>query len=63
LTTNGVVVTDALKYVQGKLDHLNTTEKALLQDIKEDSEEHNQVDIEEQKNSQWDFLIFVSLVC
>jgi hypothetical protein len=23
LTTNGVVITDAIKYVQGKLDHLN----------------------------------------
>jgi hypothetical protein len=23
LTTNGVVVTDAIKYVQGKMDHLN----------------------------------------
>ena len=28
LTTNGVVITDAIKYVQGKLDHLN-------EDIKE----------------------------
>jgi transposase len=35
LTTNGVVITDAIKYVQGKMDHLNKTEKALLQDIKE----------------------------
>src|SRR5215216_6723987 len=34
LTTNGVVVTDAIKYVQGKMDHLNTQEKKLLQDIK-----------------------------
>jgi hypothetical protein len=34
LTTNGVVITDAIKYVQGKMDHLNKTEKALLQDIK-----------------------------
>jgi hypothetical protein len=39
LTTNGVVITDALKYVQGKLDHLNNQEKKLLQDIKEDKEE------------------------
>jgi O-phosphoseryl-tRNA(Cys) synthetase len=38
LTTNGVVVTDALKYVQGKLDHLNNQEKNLLQDIKEDTD-------------------------
>ena len=34
LTTNGIVVTDAIKYVQGKMDHLNTAEKKLLQDIK-----------------------------
>ena len=39
LTTNGVVITDALNYVQGKLDHLNNQEKKLLQDIKEDKEE------------------------
>jgi hypothetical protein len=38
LTTNGVVITDALRYVQGKMEHLNKTEKALLQDIKEDRE-------------------------
>src|SRR5215213_8469530 len=34
LTTNGVVITDAIKYVQGKMDHLNTQEKKLLQGIK-----------------------------
>ena len=38
LTTNGVVVTDAIKYVQSKMDHLNETEKELLQDIKKDRE-------------------------
>ena len=27
LTTNGVVVTDAIKYVQGKMDHLNKVEE------------------------------------
>ena len=36
LTTNGVVVTDAIRYVQGKMDHLNKVEKKILQDIKED---------------------------
>jgi hypothetical protein len=36
LTTNGVVVTDAIKYVQSKMDHLIETEKELLQDIKKD---------------------------
>src|SRR5919106_2443589 len=35
LTTNGVVIKDAVKYVQGQMDHLNRTEKALLQDIKQ----------------------------
>jgi hypothetical protein len=35
LTTNGVVVTDAIKYVQGQMDHLSKSEKALLQDIKQ----------------------------
>jgi prefoldin subunit 5 len=34
LTTNGVVITDAIRYVQGKMDHLNKTEKKFLQDIK-----------------------------
>jgi hypothetical protein len=33
LTTNGVVVTDAIKYVQSKMDHLNKTEKEPLQEI------------------------------
>jgi hypothetical protein len=39
LTTNGMVVTDAIKYVQGKMDHLNKTEKALLQDVKVEKNE------------------------
>jgi hypothetical protein len=34
LTTNGVVITDAIKYVQGKMDHLNKTEKVFVQHIK-----------------------------
>jgi hypothetical protein len=34
LSTNGVVITDAIKYVNGKMDHLNNQEKKLLQDIK-----------------------------
>jgi hypothetical protein len=37
LVTNGVVVTDAIKYVNGKMDHLNKQEKEILQDIKENS--------------------------
>ena len=47
LTTGGVIVTDAIKYVQSQMDHLHKSEKALLQDIKEDKEQ--QEDIEEQK--------------
>lgn len=40
LSTNGVVVTDAIKYVNGKMEHLNNQEKKLklLQDIKEEAE-------------------------
>jgi hypothetical protein len=43
LTTNGLVITDAIKYVQGKMDHLNKAEKALLKDIKE-------IDLQETNN-------------
>jgi hypothetical protein len=36
LTTNGVVITDAIRYVQGKLDRLNNQqERALLQVFKD----------------------------
>jgi hypothetical protein len=51
LTTNGVVITDALKYVQGKLDHLNNQEKKLLQDIKEDTESEAEAEEELQKTT------------
>jgi hypothetical protein len=33
LTTNGVVITDAIKFVQGQMDYLNGQEKKLLQNI------------------------------
>ena len=40
LVTNGVIVNDALRIIQSKMDHLNgkgeTKDKRLLQDIKED---------------------------
>ena len=39
LTTNGVVITEPIKYVQSKMDHVNKTEKALVQDIEQQSEE------------------------
>ena len=41
LTTGGVIVTDAIKYIQGQMDHLNTTEKKLLQDIKQKERQRN----------------------
>jgi hypothetical protein len=42
LTTNGVVITDAIKYVQGQIDHLSSQEKNLLQDIKQKKEKPNE---------------------
>lgn len=30
MTTGGVIITDAIKYVQGQMDHLNNQEKKLL---------------------------------
>jgi hemerythrin-like domain-containing protein len=51
LTTNGVVVTDAIKYVQGQMDHLNKTEKGLLQDIKKVRGNEKQEDIEHEKTT------------
>ena len=53
LTNNGVVVIDAIKYLQNKLDHLNSldkTEKELLQDIKEE-DKVGQEDIEQPKTN------------
>jgi hypothetical protein len=44
LTTNGVVITDAIKYVQGQIDHLNKTEKAISQDIKEEKKEEEETE-------------------
>ena len=40
LTTNGVVVTEAIKYVNSKMDHLNNQEKKLLHDIREEAEDN-----------------------
>ena len=51
LTTGGVIVTDAIKYVQGRMDHLNATEKKLLQDIKQKDGQGEEEDIEQQKTS------------
>jgi uncharacterized membrane protein YukC len=47
LSTNGVVITDAIKYVNAKMDHLNNQEKEILQDSKdkEDTEaEHKELE-------------------
>ena len=35
LTTGGVIITDAIKYVQGQMDHLNNREKKILKNIKD----------------------------
>jgi hypothetical protein len=51
LTTGGVIVTDAIKYVQGRMDHLNTTEKKLLQDVNQKDGQGEEEDIEQQKTS------------
>jgi hypothetical protein len=51
LTTGGVIVTDAIKYVQGRMDHLNTTEKKLLQDVNQKDGQGDEEDIEQQKTS------------
>jgi hemerythrin-like domain-containing protein len=50
LTTNGVVITDAIKYVNGKMEHLNKQEKEILQDIKEEAEAEG-LDTEQQTHN------------
>ena len=62
LTTNGVVITDAVKYVQGKMDHLTKQEKRLLQDIKQKDSKANEEDggiTEEEKTNNGGFLVLV----
>jgi Trp operon repressor len=39
LTTNGVVITDALKYVRGKMAHLDKTREGIASRIKQQKEE------------------------
>jgi len=48
LSTNGVIITDAIIYVQGKMDHLNNQEKKLLHDIKDKRMEDAEAEIEEE---------------
>jgi len=52
LTTNGVIVMDSLKNVQNKLDHLNDTEKRLLEDIKRSREPEEEEEEEEQETTR-----------
>jgi hypothetical protein len=51
LTTNGVVITDAIKFIQSQMDNSNNQEKKLLQDIKEDKAEAEQKDFEQEKTT------------
>ena len=56
--TGGIIVTDVIKYVQGQMDQLNESEKALLQDIKQKEdkdEEQREEDIEQQKTTNGTF--------
>jgi hemerythrin-like domain-containing protein len=46
LVSNGVVITDAIKYVNGKMDHLNKEEKKLLQDIKQQEKQKEDAEAE-----------------
>jgi hemerythrin-like domain-containing protein len=51
LTTNGVVASDAIKYVQGQMDHLNKSEKVLLQDTQDNKTKEEEENIESQKTN------------
>ncbi len=53
LTTNGVVITDAIKFVQGKMDHLNKTEKALVQDVKQQKEENSSENLDKETTTEY----------
>jgi hypothetical protein len=35
VTTGGVIITDAIKYVQGQMEHLNNQENQILRDIRD----------------------------
>jgi predicted ATP-grasp superfamily ATP-dependent carboligase len=50
LVKNGVVVTDAIKYVQGKMDHLKNQAKKILQDIKHKQEQTQEAEESETKD-------------
>ena len=54
LVTNGVIVNDAFRIVQSKMEHLNGEEKRLLRDIKvvKDIEDKLEPGLEEQEEEQ-----------
>jgi DNA-binding transcriptional regulator LsrR (DeoR family) len=51
LTTNGVVVTDAMKYVQGKMEHLNNQKKEPLQGIQDQKDKTETENVGQQKTT------------
>jgi hypothetical protein len=53
LTTNGVVITDSIKHVNSKMEHLNKPEKGQLHDVqqKEEKDTIEQADIEGRKTN------------
>jgi hypothetical protein len=51
LTTGGVIVTDAIKYVKGQMDYLNNGQKGLLKNIKgEDKTEQEDIKLQDTNN-------------
>jgi hypothetical protein len=52
IATNGVVITDAIKYVQGKMNHLNKIEKTKMHDVNEDIKQRKR----EREAGEEDFL-------
>jgi hypothetical protein len=50
LTTNDVVVIEAIKYVQGQMNRMIKKEKKLLQDITEDRIEDEDTDLGKTNN-------------
>ena len=61
-TVGGAIITDAIKNVQSQIDHLNTTEKKLLQVIKQNKDkeaEQQEEDIKSQKTYMMLYQIFI----
>jgi IS30 family transposase len=51
LSTNGVVITDAIKYVNSKMDHLNDQEKEIVQDIQLQQQQEQEQPKEEEETT------------